>query len=268
MTIRRFCRLVGLDLAGAFICLVGIGFAQGAIITWGPITNISGDSDVSTNGTLVGAFNFGGPETAVNGVTFKAFVIGTPQVVSMTVDSLYTLSIVPERVEHTLRNFDTSSANTPFADLSSSYQSLLGTAAGGNFAERDTTLTMAGLTIGKSYEFQAWGNDSGSSGEYSFDIFLDSLWLEPNTARDMNDFLVEGGLGQYVIGTFVADANSQVVNFGRTEVEGGLNGFQLREVAAGQAVPEPSTLSLSLLGLALAGLAFGAKRSSQRWDIK
>jgi hypothetical protein len=264
MTIRHFCRLVGLDLAGAFICLVGIGFAQGAIINWGPTTNISGDSDVSTNGTLVGAFNFGGPETAVNGVTFKAFVIGSPQVVSVTVDSLYTLSIVPER-DHTLTNFVTSSANAPFAALSSSYQDLLGTAAGGSFAERDTTLTMAGLTIGKSYEFQAWGNDSGSSGRFSYDIFLDSLWLEPNTARDVNDSIVEGGLGQYVIGTFVADANSQLLNFGRTEVEGGLNGFQLREVA-GQAIPEPSTLSL--LGLALAGLAFGAKRSSQRRDIE
>jgi hypothetical protein len=32
-----------------------------AIITWGAATNISGDPDVSTNGTLVGAFNIGAP---------------------------------------------------------------------------------------------------------------------------------------------------------------------------------------------------------------
>ncbi len=47
-----------------------------ATISWGTPANISGDGDVSTSGTLLGAFNVGGPSTTVNGVNFQAFGVG------------------------------------------------------------------------------------------------------------------------------------------------------------------------------------------------
>ena len=55
-------------------------FGSAALITWGSATTISGDTDVSTSGTLVGAFNIGGtgvPSTTVNGVTFQSFAVGS-----------------------------------------------------------------------------------------------------------------------------------------------------------------------------------------------
>src|SRR5438874_12160706 len=48
-------------------------WAEGSVITWGAPTNISGDSDVRTDGTLVAAFNMNGPAVTVNGVTFASF---------------------------------------------------------------------------------------------------------------------------------------------------------------------------------------------------
>src|SRR5438105_4408842 len=52
--------------------------AEASSITWGSATNITGDSNVSTGGTLVGAFNIGGPgvgSTTVNGVMFAPFAL-------------------------------------------------------------------------------------------------------------------------------------------------------------------------------------------------
>ena len=42
----------GLSTAAIAICLFGIPVAQAATIVWGSETDISGDPDVSTNGTL------------------------------------------------------------------------------------------------------------------------------------------------------------------------------------------------------------------------
>ena len=60
--------------------VVGIataGFVHAAVINWQTPVNVTGDSDVSTAGTLVGAVNLGTPNgpsatTTVNGVTFAA----------------------------------------------------------------------------------------------------------------------------------------------------------------------------------------------------
>ena len=48
------------------------------VVTWGTATGITGDSDVSTNGTLIYAYNLGASgvtSTTVNGVTFDAWTI-------------------------------------------------------------------------------------------------------------------------------------------------------------------------------------------------
>jgi hypothetical protein len=55
-----------------------------------------------------------------------------------------------------------------------------------------------------------------------------------------------------MIGTFTADAASQSLEIERGESAGGLNGFQLRSIAA--SVPEPGTAALLTLGLL--GLAY------------
>ncbi len=254
--------------AAATICF-GANSAGAAPITWGGATDIADDGDVSTTGALVAAYNLGGSAATLNGVTFKQFAIPPAQsspfvpVTSVTVDAFYTLALFSfEHEPQTLMSFDTSSGNAPFTGLSSGYKSLLGTAGGQNFGDRTTLLTLADLTIGQLYELQVWVNDSSISGCCSFGISLsdglNGISLDTNTVRDISGDVVNGGLGQYVIGTFMADGSSQNINFARGEIGGGLNGFQLRAVQPAQSVPEPATLAL--LGLGLAGLGFGRSR--------
>ncbi len=216
-----------------------------ATISWGTPANISGDGDVSTSGTLLGAFNVGGPSTTVNGVNFQAFGVGAT---SNTVGNfnLSSSSVIGAG------SFTTLSA--PFSNLSASYRSLLSTGANSG---RLLTLTLDGLTVGQTYVFQTWVNDSQShippGFTFAVDVSSGSLvTLDPNTT------IVEGGLGQYVVGTFTASAASQQVTYDNSEVGGGFNAFQLR-TAAPPVVPEPGT---ALFGLALLGTAGFSRRRS------
>src|ERR1043166_7327806 len=65
--------------AGVFALALSSAYftSSAAVVSWGAPTTISGDSDVSTSGTLLGAVNWGfssagigNPTTTVNGVTF------------------------------------------------------------------------------------------------------------------------------------------------------------------------------------------------------
>ena len=214
------------------------------LVTWAAPTGISGASDVSTTGTLIGAVNFNGPATTVNGVNFQALATTGPS--------------------NTVGNFDlsapffypsqnTSDSAAPFASLSAGYQFLLGSAAatGGTM-----TLTMSGLNIGQSYEFEAWVNDSRNQTPPGFTFKVDGT--AGNTVTlDPNPSLAAGGLGQFVIGTFVADASSQQVEFSNSEAAV-VNGFQLRQVTS-PIIPEPGT---ALFGMALLGAAGLTRRRS------
>jgi hypothetical protein len=63
---------------------------------------------------------------------------------------------------------------------------------------------------------------------------------------------VDGGIGQYAVGTFTADSTSLSITFNGpalTSSQPLINGFQLRTVA----VPEPSTYAMALAGLACGG---------------
>ena len=220
----------------AFLAVAIVGLmaatSQASVLTWGAPQNISGDTDVSTTGALVGAFNVGitgVANTTVNGVTFNGLDLTGNNVTSGN----FNLTIASSFAG----NNSVGSANPPFSSLSATYQSLLGSEAG-DFTT-PMTLTMSGLSPGSSYQFQWWKNVSnGFEAHTTTATAGNTVGLLSNTSAGAS-----GGIGQYAIGTFVADGSGvQTISFGGT-LQDTINGFQLR------VVPEPTTLVLAALGL-------------------
>ena len=245
MKLTRF-----LTTTAAAALAVAAATTHAATITWGPATNINpaggaaSDLDVDTTGTLVRALNLGTPSvagTTVNGVNFEALGVATG-VPSVAIGN-FTLSTV---AAGGLRGANFASAAAPFSGLSAPYQSLLRQPAFTSAPNGTMTLTMAGLTVGQSYQFQWWSDLSGAGSGTTIASAGNSVSLNANPT------IANGGLGQFAIGTFTADASgSQAITF--TPNAGGqpiLNGFQLRQAAP--VVPEPGT---ALFGVALCAVA-------------
>ena len=223
------------------------GISVGASITWSAPQNIAGDSDVITGGSLVGAFNVGdggvGAAT-VNGVTFNPFALNsTGGPVSTGTVGNFTLS-TPDLFESGNTLFG--SATGLFAGLSAGYQTLLrsGTLVSNFLINPATfTLTMGGLTLGHHYQFQWFANLSGPGAQFRSATAGNTITLNDNVTN------TEGGLGQFAVGSFVADALTQVITFssvGAGDQSAQLNGFQLRDLGL---VPEPTGTVLMLFGL-------------------
>jgi hypothetical protein len=263
-----FNRISVIVVAG---CFFFVGFAEpgavasAAVIAWGSAQNISGDSDVSTTGTLLYAYNFGSSSvasTTVNGVTFAPFAL--PQIspdpgVAVTVGDV-SISEFPAFLEG---NFTYSSAIAPYINLSAAYRNLL--ASGATAAEPGTmTLALGGLTPGQTYDFQWWSNNSTDIDNWSTTTAAatNSVTLSANTSGSQSGPGpgVDGGIGQYAVGTFTADNTSLSITFNGPTLSSSqplINGFQLRTVA----VPEPSTCASLLAGLACGGYSLFRRRT-------
>lgn len=234
-------------LATSAMVLAGIAqtfnVAVAGTILWGTPQSITGDSDVSTVGTLLYAYNFGSTsvtDATVNGVTFVAFGIAGGKTQSK---DAVTISENP----YFLYWGGWDSTSNPFAALSSSYRNLLGTNV--TATSPDTiTLELGGLTPGRMYDFQWWSNRSSSPVYSTTASAGNSVTLSSNT----NTGDLEGGLGQFVIGRFTASGTSQSIDFsggyefGTSDMPA-INGFQVR------VVPEPSTWAMLGTMLALGG---------------
>jgi hypothetical protein len=233
---------IALSCAVAVLMTAQHAFAS---MTWGAATGISGDSDVSTAGTLVGAFNVGTQGVSgatVNGVNFDSFAVtaGVTTVGNFTLQHLGAFNS---------NNTIFGSALPPFSSLSPSYQTLLQSATratGGDFI-----LTMNGLTPGQTYTFQWWDNNSNVSpttpvlSRYTTNAFDGSfVSLSNNTGTD------QGGLGQYAIGTFTAGATGiEVIQFSGAIGLPQINAFQLRTTV----VPVPAAIWTGLATLGVMG---------------
>ncbi|PZR72456.1 MAG: hypothetical protein DLM73_13150 [Chthoniobacterales bacterium] len=212
-----------------FVALVLLSFpvfaATAATVTWGAATTISGDNDVSNAGTLIGAFNVGdgiASTTTINSVPFQPFNVpnGTTAPVS---SGNFTLACVGG---DSLSSDSSTSNSNPYASLSSSYRTLLSTYTIRGIAQ-PMTLTMTGLTVGRNYQFQFWShvsfNPQGAASIKTTATTGNSVTVEAIAG-------VDGGVGQFATGTFVADTTSQVITFNPGPDNPLINGFQLRQV--------------------------------------
>src|SRR5262249_57198581 len=82
----------------------------------------------------------------------------------------FTIAVVPASPPYTsyFGSGGSTSTNAPFANLSSAYRALLSSFAGGgiitaNSPPSTVTLTINGLTVGHTYEFEWWSNLTISS---------------------------------------------------------------------------------------------------------
>ena len=217
--------------------------AEGSVINWGTPAAISGETDVRTNGSLVAAFNMNGNAVSVNGVPFASWTF--PFMATTTTMGNFTITESPG---HLLAYSNLGSASSPFAGLTSNYQTLLSSAVSSD-DNNAITLTINGLTLGQQYEFQWWLNASQYNGTGSG--FRTTAAAPLSVSLDDNTSNAIGGVGQTVVGTFTAGDVFETITFTGTDGTQAptINAFQLR------AVPEPSSLGLLALGALFASAA-------------
>ena len=204
------------------------------------------DLQISTNGTLHSAANLGDASVTatVNSQPFLPYDLGN-------VASYDTGKI-------TLTGGNAAYVGIgPQLTLNADYDALLNKSYNGPTG----TLSFNSLTIGVDYEIQLWANDSRAIG---------SLWGRTTTVTDSgaggvtatleqnNSVNLPGNnFGEYVIGSFTADAASKVIDLGGS-AGWVLSAAQIRTIAA---VPEPSSFGFGLLVL---GLGMVRARSRKR----
>jgi hypothetical protein len=220
--------------------------ANAAVVTWQTPGAITADTDVATTGSLVGAFIPGANalSTTVNGVAFapifvpNEFYDTAPSVASLNFGSIATLAGNPR-----LYGFNQYESGTPLG-LSTDYTKVFSGGVGPCATGLTTfTLTLNNLTIGQDYLFQSWVNDSRSAFGYRTQTLASG---NTSGVLDYNVGDVNGGTGQFVIGTFTADATTQAITYNSGDFAQ-ISAFQVRAVSA---VPEPSTYALVVGGIA------------------
>jgi hypothetical protein len=211
---------------------------NGATITWGPATDIAGDSDVINTGAVVYAYDWALTPSTVNGVSFAAsssFNAGSDVLASAFFDvgsSYFT------------------SSSSPFSALSSPYSNIL---VGAVYAAASNPLsvpvTLANLTIGRKYLVQVWVNDPRGPENARSETITSPGGNTITLHFSTNNLSNPGGPGQYTVGTFTADATNQTFtlmgNPGINVTQ--MNALQLRDIGT-QGLPSWSSITAAGAG--------------------
>lgn len=225
-------------------------------VNWSPAQTMTADTDVRTDGTLVGAFTAGGVNnaTTVNGVPFSWVNVSGTTARSATFGSVATaVPLATSTSSWTFYGLTPGETGTPASPaLSADYGKLAQggiTSFGPSFTPPGgVALTLNNLTPGQQYLFQTWVNDSrGVVGTRTQTLSADGF---SSGVMAFNSTQANGGNGSFVTGTFTAVGDSLTISYvpGVGGV-GQMNAFQIR------AVPEPSSLALAGLGIAAAWAA-------------
>jgi hypothetical protein len=193
--------------------------SHAATIVWSGATTIVGDSDISTTGTLLYAARYyasTGVSLTINGVTFTDPGSNVTWGGPTQNTGAAPLGLTGDYKEFLQRDSYASSSNSSTG-----------------------TLTLNDLTPMQQYMVQIWSNDSRSGALNQLVTFTagNAVSLDRNTTGT-------SGYGQWVIGTFTADATTQSITVSNSLNQGlALNGLQVRTI------PEPSATLLGGLGM-------------------
>jgi hypothetical protein len=183
--------------ASALALRLGLSAVNAAVITWGAPANIANDTDVSTNGTAAYAYDWGGRDEVVNGVTFTASVTpGGGTNVGITSAGL---------IDNNTGAF--SSATAPFGTLSPAYQGILTGADFADSANEELIVTLSNLVTGELYAVQMWVSDPRGAPEDARNETNNGGGNTVVLAYSANQ--AQGSPGQYAIGSFTADGPIQ-----------------------------------------------------------
>lgn len=207
-------RTLAVVLTGTSILMTSAAVARAESIAWDDAVTISGDTDVSTNGMFKCAYAWSKLDRAVNGVSFS----GSTSAAGAGTDVVFTPAITHNTTAYG------SVSGTPWNTLSANYQDIL---RGANY-KTSFTVTLGNLTVGKEYAVQLWYHDArsgpgGGKTETVTSVGGNTVILDKNSTE------ANGGVGQYVIGTFTADATTkQFAVSSATTSAAQINALQLR----------------------------------------
>jgi hypothetical protein len=243
-------KLAPCSLLAAAVLIALAGTARAQLINWNTIGNISGPSDIATQGTYVDALQTHGGYDFVAGPTVPISVLNPTTNIS-TQFNVYTSSGSTAGSPANYfadSTFKITADNDGGSDGSGSdatpYQQVLDQATYA-FTPEIGTVTMSGLTSGDLYQVQVWA----SAG------YRPTTFTSGTHVANLN--FVLNGTGQYVIGTFKAIGTTQTFTYQNSypiDVSAGeIDALSLREI------PEPSAFVMLFVGLAFLGLCVRRK---------
>jgi len=186
-------------------------------LIWNTPVTISSTNDVSTNGTLLYAYNGSGSSASVNGVTFISVNSYSTWGTGVTLGSGWSAMTASSYA---------GGSSPPWSNLPGNYETILQGGAWNNGGA--ATVTLNNLVAGHQYQVQVWVNDSRSGGSTNRTETLTDAYGNTVTLA-YNSTYAAGGLGQYSVGTFTAPATSQSFTMnGSSSTQ--LNALQVRDI--------------------------------------
>lgn len=212
---------------------------QAATIAWNSIQNPTGNaSDVVTTGTFFdSAAAYTSANVDLNGVTFRRNAGG------INSDNFVGSSI-------TWTNRGTVSANFSNAPVSwdDNYETLAswGIYSAGTAASGGVTINLSGLVSGQQYLVQMW-TPYWNSTNFKTQFIAGDRSVSGNSSGllDLGNVAASRS-SQYVVGTFTADATTQIIH---ATGDAGAGGHGIPSFMQVRAIPEPSAALLGGLGM-------------------
>ncbi len=185
-------------------------------MVWSAPATISGAADVATNGTSLCAYNSSGSSATLNGVTFTGVNSSTAWGSGVTLAAM----------DSATTSAFSGGTSAPWNNLPSAYKTIL---QGGAYnSGANVTVTLNNLTNGHQYAVQVWVNDSRAGSTTNRTEIFPGVSSSTVTLA-FNSTYAAGGVGQFALGTFTANATNQSFTLDGSAASQ-LNAIQVRDI--------------------------------------